>query len=67
VNTASTDVFIPIRFVASWVAGYALRERDEQAEAAEMRAAYAATASSRGVLAYESGVLAADVKRGATD
>ncbi|HET6617855.1 MAG TPA: hypothetical protein VFH69_08605, partial [Gemmatimonadota bacterium] len=27
-------VFIPLRFVVAWVAGYALRERAEQAEAA---------------------------------
>jgi signal transduction histidine kinase len=32
-------VFIPLRFVVAWVAGYALRERAEQAEAAEERAA----------------------------
>jgi signal transduction histidine kinase len=31
-------IFIPLRFVAGWVAGYALRERSEQAEAAEARA-----------------------------
>jgi signal transduction histidine kinase len=34
-------VFIPLRFVVAWVAGYALRERAEQAEAAEQRAARA--------------------------
>jgi signal transduction histidine kinase len=34
-------IFIPLRFVAGWVAGYALRERSEQAEAAETRAAAA--------------------------
>src|SRR5262245_28928086 len=34
-------IFIPLRFVAGWVAGYALRERSEQAEAAEERAAQA--------------------------
>jgi signal transduction histidine kinase len=34
-------VFIPLRFVAAWVAGYALRERAEQAEAAELRATLA--------------------------
>jgi signal transduction histidine kinase len=33
--------FIPLRFVVAWVAGYALRERAEQAEAAEERAAHA--------------------------
>ncbi len=34
-------VFIPLRFVVAWVAGWALRERSEQAEAAEERAAQA--------------------------
>jgi signal transduction histidine kinase len=34
-------VFIPLRFVVAWVAGYALHERAEQAEAAEQRAARA--------------------------
>ena len=34
-------VFITLRYVASWIAGYALRERSEQAEAAEVRAAQA--------------------------
>ena len=37
-QTASQLIFIPLRFVISWVAGYALRERSQQAEAAEMRA-----------------------------
>jgi signal transduction histidine kinase len=37
-QTASDLVFIPLRFVVAWVAGYALRERSQQAEAAEMRA-----------------------------
>jgi signal transduction histidine kinase len=32
-------VFTPVLFSIGWVAGYALRERSEQAEAAEMRAA----------------------------
>jgi signal transduction histidine kinase len=31
-------IFIPLRFVAAWVAGFALRARGEQAEAAEVRA-----------------------------
>ena len=31
-------IFIPLRFVAAWVAGFALRARAEQAEAAEVRA-----------------------------
>src|SRR5262245_1614617 len=34
-------IFIPLRFVVSWVAGYAMRERAEQAEAAELRATLA--------------------------
>jgi signal transduction histidine kinase len=37
-QSASDLVFIPLRFVVAWIAGYALRERSEQAEAAEMRA-----------------------------
>jgi signal transduction histidine kinase len=40
-ESASLLIFIPLRFVAGWVAGYALRERSEQAEAAEIRAAQA--------------------------
>jgi signal transduction histidine kinase len=40
-QSASDLIFIPLRFVVSWVAGYALRERAEQAEAAEMRATLA--------------------------
>jgi signal transduction histidine kinase len=40
-QTASALIFIPLRFVVAWVAGYALRERSQQAEAAEMRAALA--------------------------
>ena len=35
---AGDFVFIPLRFAVAWVAGYALRERAEQAEAAEERA-----------------------------
>jgi signal transduction histidine kinase len=38
---ASDLIFIPLRFVVGWVAGYALRARAEQAEAAEMRATLA--------------------------
>jgi signal transduction histidine kinase len=34
-------VFIPLEFAVSWIAGFALRERVEQAEAAEVRAAFA--------------------------
>jgi signal transduction histidine kinase len=40
-QSASDLVFIPLRFVVAWVAGYALRARSEQAEAAEMRATLA--------------------------
>jgi len=40
-QTASQLVFIPLRFVVAWVAGYVLRERVEQVEAAEERAAQA--------------------------
>ena len=40
-QSISDYVFISLRFVVSWVAGYALRERAEQAEAAEMRAVLA--------------------------
>jgi signal transduction histidine kinase len=40
-QSASDLIFIPFRFVVAWVAGYALRERSEKAEAAEMRAALA--------------------------
>jgi signal transduction histidine kinase len=36
-QSASDLIFIPLRFVVAWVAGYALRQRAEQAEAAEMR------------------------------
>jgi signal transduction histidine kinase len=54
-QTASDLVFIPLRFVVAWVAGYALREREQQAEAAEMRAALAErdreTAEMRAILA----------------
>ena len=37
-TTTSNFVFISLRFVVAWLAGYALRERAEQAEAAEERA-----------------------------
>ena len=40
-QSISDYVFISLRFIVSWVAGYALREHAEQAEAAEMRAALA--------------------------
>src|SRR5690349_17710871 len=39
--SASDLVFIPLRFVVAWIAGYALRRRAEQAEAAELRATLA--------------------------
>ena len=38
---ASVLIFVPLRFVVAWVAGYALRERSLQAESAEMRATLA--------------------------
>jgi signal transduction histidine kinase len=56
---AGDFVFIPLRFVVAWVAGYALRERAEQAEAAEERATHAelsariAVAEERGRIARE--------------
>jgi signal transduction histidine kinase len=56
---AGDFVFIPLRFVVAWVAGYALRERAEQAEAAEERATRAeltarvAVAEERGRIARE--------------
>ena len=40
-QTVGDFLSIPLRFVVAWVAGYALRERAEQAEAAEERAAHA--------------------------
>jgi signal transduction histidine kinase len=52
-------VFIPLRFVVAWIAGYALRKRAEQAEAAEERATHAelrariAVAEERGRIARE--------------
>jgi signal transduction histidine kinase len=56
---AGDFVFIPLRFVVAWVAGYALKERAEQAEAAEERATHAeltarvAVAEERGRIARE--------------
>jgi signal transduction histidine kinase len=41
IHSTSELVFIPLDFVVAWVAGFALRERSEQAEAAEIRAAVA--------------------------
>jgi signal transduction histidine kinase len=40
-HTTGELVFIPIDFAVAWVAGFALRERSEQAEAAELRATVA--------------------------
>jgi signal transduction histidine kinase len=40
-HSASQLVFIPLVFAVSWLAGFAVRERAEQAEAAEERAAKA--------------------------
>jgi signal transduction histidine kinase len=40
-QSASLYIFITLRYVAAWIAGYALRERSEQVEAAEVRAARA--------------------------
>jgi signal transduction histidine kinase len=40
-HSAAEQVFIPLVFGISWLAGFALRERAEQAEAAELRAAQA--------------------------
>ena len=40
-HTTSELIFIPLDFAVTWVAGFALRERAEQAEAAEMRATLA--------------------------
>jgi signal transduction histidine kinase len=40
-HTTSELVFLPIDFAVAWVAGFALRERTEKAEAAEIRAAVA--------------------------
>jgi signal transduction histidine kinase len=40
-HSAAMLVFIPLEFAISWVAGFALRERAERAEAAEVRAAEA--------------------------
>jgi signal transduction histidine kinase len=40
-HTTAMLIFIPLEFAISWVAGFALRERVEQAEAAEVRASLA--------------------------
>ena len=40
-HTTSELIFLPLDFAVSWAAGFALRERAEQAEAAEMRATLA--------------------------
>jgi signal transduction histidine kinase len=40
-HSAGELIFMPLLFTLGWLAGYALRERAEQAEAAELRAAQA--------------------------
>src|SRR6266540_2493893 len=40
-HTTAELIFIPVEFAIAWVAGFALRERAEQAEAAETRATLA--------------------------
>jgi signal transduction histidine kinase len=40
-NDPDHPVFIPVLFAIAWLTGYAMRERTEQAEAAEVRAARA--------------------------
>ncbi len=40
-HSAAELVFIPLEFAISWLAGFAVRERAEQAEAAEVRASLA--------------------------
>jgi signal transduction histidine kinase len=40
-QAVSVLIFVPLRFVVAWIAGYALRERSQQAEAAEVRATLA--------------------------
>jgi signal transduction histidine kinase len=40
-HTAAMLVFIPLEFAIGWVAGFAVHERAEQAEAAEVRATHA--------------------------
>ena len=56
-QAAGDLVFIPFRFVVAWVAGYALRQRSERAEAAEVRASLAErereTAEMRALLAEQ--------------
>jgi signal transduction histidine kinase len=40
-HTSAELLFVPLEFAISWLAGFVLRERAEQAEAAEIRAAQA--------------------------
>ncbi|HET6869419.1 MAG TPA: sensor histidine kinase [Solirubrobacteraceae bacterium] len=40
-HSVDTLVFVPLEFAISWIAGFAVRERAEQAEAAESRATLA--------------------------
>jgi signal transduction histidine kinase len=64
-QTTSEYFFITLRFVAAWVAGYALREGAERAEAAEMRAALAEkereAAEMRAILAERERVASAKI------
>ena len=55
-QTVGDFVFIPLRFVVAWVAGYALRERAEQAEAAEERPRPSGSASRRHVSRWQRSV-----------
>ena len=40
-HSAAEMIFIPLEFAIAWLAGFAVRERSEQAEAAELRATVA--------------------------
>jgi signal transduction histidine kinase len=40
-HTVSLTVFVPLRFVVAWIAGYALRQSTQEAEAAKTRATLA--------------------------
>jgi signal transduction histidine kinase len=40
-HSAAEMIFIPLEFAIAWLAGFAVRERSEQAEAAELRAVVA--------------------------
>jgi signal transduction histidine kinase len=64
-NRAAGDfVFLPVVFAIAWLAGYALRERSEQAEAAEQRARVAERereAAARIAVAEERGRIAREL------